>query len=76
MISMNSCYIYIYLSLPQDHVLQQTTPVVVDLLEVVGVICFATQLETAVLILPRPASHVSVQTLGTHYQSCESCIHI
>ena len=40
--------------------LQQTTPVVVILVEVVGVICIATQLETAVLILPRPASHVSV----------------
>ena len=47
--------------------LLQTTPVVVvDLLEVVTVIWPATQLETVVLILPRPASHVSAQSLGLH----------
>ena len=39
--------------------LQQTGPVVVDLVEVVTVIWSATQLETAVLMLPKPASHVS-----------------
>ena len=41
--------------------LLQATPVVVDLMEVATVICIATQLETAVLILPRPASHVSAK---------------
>ena len=41
--------------------LLQATPVVVDLMEVATVICFATQLETAVLILPRPASHVTAK---------------
>ena len=51
----------------QDHVLQQTTPVVVvDLLEVVTVIWYATHGETVVLILPRPASHVSAQSFGLH----------
>ena len=49
--------------------LQQTTPVVVvDLLEVVTVIWHATyqEIETVVLILPRPASHVSAQSFGLH----------
>ena len=52
--------------LPQDHVLQQTVPVVVDMVEVVTVICYVTyqQIETAVLILPRPANHVSANCQG------------
>ena len=51
----------IHFNLTQDHVLQQTAPAVVDLMEVVGVICYVThqQIETAVPILLRPASHVS-----------------
>ena len=53
------CILY----LPQDHVLQQTTPSVVDMLEVVTVICYVTFIETAVLMLPRPVSHVSSQSL-------------
>ena len=43
--------------------LQQTAPVVVDLMEVVTVIWPATQLETAVLMLPKPASHVSAASV-------------
>ena len=58
----DTCAIWCILYLPQDHV-QQTTPVVVDLVEVVTVICYVTFIETAVLILPRPASHVSSQSL-------------
>ena len=50
--------------------LQQAIPAVVDLVEVVTVIWPATHFETAVLILPRPASHVSAQTLGLHYTWC------
>ena len=42
--------------------------VVVDLVEVVTVIWCVTFIETAVLILPRPASHVSDQSLWLHYQ--------
>lgn len=54
--------------------MQQTTPVVVDILEVVTVIWPATQLETAVMILPRPASHVSAQDCTVSvYKESEYC---
>ena len=47
--------------LTQDHVLQQTASVLIDMVKVVGVISIATQLGTAVLTLPRPVSHVSAK---------------